>query len=295
MIRTTALSKPARVILDTDTFNEIDDQFALIWSLLAPEIDLRGVTAAPFFNSNSSGPADGMERSYQEILKILAMMHSQVPAFRGSAGFMSDPASPLESEAVDFIIREAALARQENQHLYIAAIGAITNVASALLKAPHLASEITVVWLGGQPLDHPTQTEFNFRGDYNATRAFFASGVEILQYPCARVVAALSIRLPELRERLAGCGEISDYLTGIFHNAIEGDESRPRVIWDICTVAFFALPEVTKWSFPARPVWNADISFTPSDTGKFAIAESIAREEVFDSMFDRITAFAGVK
>ena len=38
-------------ILDTDTFNEVDDQFALAYALFSPEkINLRAVTAAPFFN-----------------------------------------------------------------------------------------------------------------------------------------------------------------------------------------------------------------------------------------------------
>ena len=37
---------PVPVILDTDTYNEIDDQFALVYALLTPEcINLRGVTA----------------------------------------------------------------------------------------------------------------------------------------------------------------------------------------------------------------------------------------------------------
>lgn len=46
------LSRPgpgARVIIDTDTANEIDDQYALAWSLLSPErMKLEGVTAEPF-------------------------------------------------------------------------------------------------------------------------------------------------------------------------------------------------------------------------------------------------------
>ncbi|MEM6463448.1 MAG: nucleoside hydrolase [Pseudomonadota bacterium] len=41
--------KPARVIIDTDAANEIDDQFALAWALLSPErLRLEGVTAVPF-------------------------------------------------------------------------------------------------------------------------------------------------------------------------------------------------------------------------------------------------------
>jgi len=40
-----------RVVLDTDTYNEVDDQFALAHLLLAPElVRLEAVYAAPFFN-----------------------------------------------------------------------------------------------------------------------------------------------------------------------------------------------------------------------------------------------------
>ena len=38
-----------KIILDTDTANEIDDQFALAWALLSSDkIDLLGVTAEPY-------------------------------------------------------------------------------------------------------------------------------------------------------------------------------------------------------------------------------------------------------
>ncbi|MBO5899658.1 MAG: hypothetical protein J6Q80_02905, partial [Lentisphaeria bacterium] len=67
--------KKVRAILDTDTYNEIDDQFALTFALMAKDkLDLRAVTAAPFFNMHSTGPADGMEKSYQEILNIFSLM-----------------------------------------------------------------------------------------------------------------------------------------------------------------------------------------------------------------------------
>ena len=55
--------KRKRIILDTDTYNEIDDQFALALAMLSQnEIELLAVTAAPFHNSNSESYADGMER-----------------------------------------------------------------------------------------------------------------------------------------------------------------------------------------------------------------------------------------
>ena len=39
----------ARIIIDTDAANEIDDQFALAWAILSPEkLKIEGVTAEPF-------------------------------------------------------------------------------------------------------------------------------------------------------------------------------------------------------------------------------------------------------
>ena len=45
---------PVDAVLDTDTYNEIDDQFALSYMIRSEEkIRVRGLYAAPFFNRNS--------------------------------------------------------------------------------------------------------------------------------------------------------------------------------------------------------------------------------------------------
>jgi len=59
------------MVLDTDTYNEIDDQFALVYALLSSNLRVEAVYAAPFHNARSTGPGDGMEKSYEEILRIL--------------------------------------------------------------------------------------------------------------------------------------------------------------------------------------------------------------------------------
>ena len=82
-----------RMVLDTDNFNEVDDQFALAYAVLSKEkLNLEAVYAAPFNNSRASGPGDGMEKSYQEILKILKMLNvpSENFAFRGSPDYLRD-------------------------------------------------------------------------------------------------------------------------------------------------------------------------------------------------------------
>ena len=65
--------KVVDIILDTDTYNEIDDQFALAYAMLSKKVNLLSVNAAPFKNSRSESAADGMEKSYNEIFNIMKL------------------------------------------------------------------------------------------------------------------------------------------------------------------------------------------------------------------------------
>ena len=152
------------MVLDTDTFNEIDDQFALTYALLSPErIELEAIYAAPFHNERSSGPADGMQKSYEEILRVLDRLgHKQKNfVFRGSRAWLSDQPEPVSSPAVEDLIARAR--KERTEPLYVVAIGAITNIATALMLAPDIADHIVVVWLGGNALSGrpPTSSTCN--------------------------------------------------------------------------------------------------------------------------------------
>ena len=134
------------IVLDTDTYNEIDDQFAVVHALLSPhQIQVEALYAAPFHNSRSSGPADGMEKSYDEILRLLERL--DVPSddfvFRGSTGYLSSYEQPYRSPAALDLVDRAMNANDEP--LYVVAIGAITNVASAILIEPKIIERIVVV------------------------------------------------------------------------------------------------------------------------------------------------------
>ena len=99
------------VILDTDAYNEIDDQFAISYMLKSKEkLNVKAILAAPFLNDKSTSPKDGMEKSYNEILKLLDLadeseMKNNV--YRGSEIFLPDEKTPVESDACDFIINIA--------------------------------------------------------------------------------------------------------------------------------------------------------------------------------------------
>ena len=105
------LEAPTRIVdavLDTDAYNEIDDQFAIAYLLKNQDrIRIRGFCATPFFNEKSISPADGMEKSYHEIKKVLELAsyaHRNFPVCRGSSSYLSDANTPSASEAADFLI-----------------------------------------------------------------------------------------------------------------------------------------------------------------------------------------------
>lgn len=241
------LEKPAGradVVLDTDTYNEIDDQFALSYLIKSDDkLNLKAIYAAPFWNENSSSPADGMEKSYQEILNILTLIGREdlrTAVYRGSDVFLPSETEPVISEAAKDLT-ERAMEYTEEHPLYVVGIGAITNVASALLIRPEIRDRIVVVWLGGHALHWPDTREFNMYQDIAAARILFGSGVPLVQLPAMGVVSGFAISSQELEFHLRGKNRLCDYLVEHTAEAVRRYESGTvwsRVIWDVTAVAW---------------------------------------------------------
>ena len=232
-------NRPVRMVFDTDTYNEIDDQFALVYTLISPELDVEAVYAAPFKNSRSKGPRDGMEKSYEEILRILRKLgrSSEGFAFRGSTSYLTDLKNPERSPAAMDLIERAKKSSPEDP-LYVAAVGAITNVSNAILIDPSIINNIVVVWLGGNGHHWPHQREFNFRQDLNASRVIFDSGVPFVQLACTPVVTHFATTVPEMERYVGGRGEIGDYLLKIFKDYRKDHFGWSKVLWDMTAVAW---------------------------------------------------------
>lgn len=231
--------RPVRMVLDTDTYNEIDDQFALVYALISPELDVRAVYAAPFKNSRSRGPKDGMEKSYEEILRILDKLDRPAEgfAFKGSTSYLTDPKKPERSPAALDLVERARKSSPDDP-LYVAAVGAITNVSNAILIDPSIIKNIVVVWLGGNGHNWPHQREFNFRQDLNASRVIFDSGVPFVQCPCTPVVTHFRTTVPEMERYVGGRGPIGDYLLDIFKSYRKDHFGWSKVLWDMTAVAW---------------------------------------------------------
>ena len=233
--------KTIDVVLDTDAYNEIDDQFAISYLLKSKEkLNTKAIYAAPFLNMKSESPEDGMEKSYDEINKLLSLLNEKVDVFKGSKTYLKDEKTPVISPAAQDLAERVKNYSPENP-LYVVAIGAITNIASAILLNPDVAENTVVVWLGGNAHHYHDTNEFNMMQDVAAARVVMKSGVPFVQLPCIGVVSAFTISKPELELWLKGKNPISDYL---LENTINdaghcvNGKVWTRVIWDVTAVAW---------------------------------------------------------
>lgn len=284
------------VILDTDTYNEIDDQFALAYLIKSEDrLNLQAIYAAPFYNHHSSGPGDGMEKSYYEIMKILDLMGRQEykeVTYRGSTTYLPGEEEAVDSPAARDLVRRA-MERGEDAPLYVVAIGAITNIASAILMEPKIIDRIVVVWLGGNALDWHDNHEFNLYQDIAAARIIFGCGVPLVQLPCMGVVSAFATTGPELTYWLKGKNALCDYLLENTVNEAElvgQGKCWSRVIWDVTAVAWLLDDQFMFERFEPSPIpeydnkWGFDKTRHP-----VKYVYGINRDLLFEDLFDKLS------
>lgn len=286
----------ARMVLDTDTYNEIDDQFALTYALLSPEqMTVEAVYAAPFHNTRSAGPADGMEKSYEEILRLLDFLGWSADgfAFRGSTDYIGPERRPQENDAVRDLI-DRAEASADDDPLYVVAIGAITNVASALLLAPEIIRKIVVVWLGGHNLNWRHTREFNLAQDVPAAQVVLDSGAPFVIVPCYGVTSHLLTTLAELREFIGGTSRVGDYLCQIFEEYRPDSFGASSVIWDISTIAWLINSDWAPSDLVQSPLLTDQVTWSVDRSRHLTrVVNFVHRDPIFRDLFGKIRAHGG--
>ena len=280
------------VVIDTDAYNEIDDQFALAYALRSDPLDVRAVYAAPFDNARSDGPGDGMAKSHAEIRRLLDLLEHPDPdglAHRGATEFTSGAGGPVESPATDDLVERAR--GRDGDPLYVVAIGAPTNVASAIERAPEIVENVVVVWLGGQPLDWHTADEFNLRGDPRASRVLFDSGVPLVLVPCKNVAEHLRTTVPELEHHLSRRGDPSEYLLDAFreYRPADGQRAWSKEVWDLAPVAYLLEHAWVPTHLAHSPRLSEDLRYG-RDTSRHLIrvAMDVRRDRVFEDLFGKL-------
>lgn len=278
-----------RVILDTDTYNEIDDQYAVALSVLSQDkLDVLSINAAPFFNTRSSSAGDGMEKSYNEIFHILKLCNTgrEIPVYKGSDSFLSDKTTPVESDAAKNIVKTVT---ESDEIIYVLAVGAITNVASAILMNPEIIENMVVVWLGGNSLHSPNTKEFNMVQDIKASQIILDSKVPLVIIPCDGVCDRLLTTIPELEACLSNKNNLCDYLLEITTQYVGRELCRSKVIWDISAPICLTNPEYAEMTVIPAPRLTDDCYYA-SDLMRHHIiyVRKLNRDSIFKELFSRL-------
>ena len=269
--------------------------FALSYAFLSKEkISLEAVYAAPFFNNRSANAGDGMEKSYQEILRLLKML-GKAPenfAFRGSDRYLEDFTRPVRSEAALDLVKKA-MASSTDDPLYVVPVGCITNIASAILIEPKIIEKIVIVWLGGNSLDWPHQKEFNLMQDVKAAQVVLNSGVPLVIMPCQPVVSHFHTTIPELELYLKGKNDLSDYLLKSTVEYSKGQDTWSKVIWDVTAVAWLVNPSWIPTNLVHSPVLTDQVTYSVDRSRHFIrMAYTLNRDAIFRDLFKKL---AGMK
>ncbi len=288
------------VVIDTDAYNQVDDLYALAYLLLSDEkLKLKGIFAAPFYSPPDMGrmrqnnsPSEGMHQSYDAIMELLDVMKREdlkEITFHGSETNLKDEVTPVGSDAARELVR---LAREHTpeEPLYVIAIAALTDIASAILLDQSIVDKIVVIWLGGHGLDWHSCTDFNASQDIAAARVLFGCGAAVVQLPLNGVVAEFRISRIELEYYLKGKNTLCDYLLkcslDIMKDAPIYNWSKP--LWDVTVVAWLLNPEFMEDRYEHRPVFEYDLHYGTDHNRHFIkYVYHINRDILFEDMFHK--------
>ena len=262
--------------------------------LIEAEIDPYAIPFVP--------PDEGMELSYQEILTVFDKL-GQDPTgqvFRGSFGYLTSLDRPIHSPATEHLI-ERALANPA-EPLYVAAIGCLPNVASAILLEPAIIKNMVVLWTSAYPscCNLSNAASFNLVQDALSAQLLLDCGVAHVYLPGFHVGAQLKISLAEMDLWVKGQGAIGDYLYHLYtHNPIHAQRGitdhfgRTWVIWDLINFAWLLNPHWVPSQLVTSPMLNDDLCWQ-HDPARHLMREAygVDRDEIFRDFFRKLAQAA---
>lgn len=95
-----------------------------------------------------------------------------------------------EHMTVEAVTAEPYSFAHHRKGLLAAALGCVTNIAAAILRAPEIRENIVVVWTSSYPSSTPhcNKPSLNLVQDVHASRLMFDSGVPLVYLPGYHVV-----------------------------------------------------------------------------------------------------------
>lgn len=263
-----------KVWLDSDTGNEMDDLYAIVRLLKAESIEVVGLSSAHFnnpdllvfekwnaYDTKNLRTLEDSQRLNEEILAAMGL--SQLPHPKGAdrqIGRAWGGQEPRDSPAAQAII---ALAKSlpDGEKLDVLTLGALTNIASAIILAPEILLKIRVYSLGAKynlGTRAWNKNEFNIRNDLNAFDYLLdLQGLDFtvmpletafpLQYDRDDTYARLNEKIP-----------VEHILENRWRE--QNPQDKTRVMWDLALVQAYLLPQFAEVLTVNSPPENKTIT-----------------------------------
>ena len=252
---------PRRIIIDTDP--GIDDAVAILLALATPEeLEVLGIVAVA-----GNLPLVQTERNARRVCELAG--RAAVPVYAGCERpilrplataehihretarrrlLLPEPTIALQAQhGVDFFVE--TLRAAEAGTITVCALGPLTNIAMALVKAPEITGRIgELVVMGGAcfKLGNVTPTaEFNIHVDPHAAAAVFESGITITMLPLDVTHQLLTTgpRRDALRALGNRCGQaVAALLASFERNRRAKFGTRATALHDPSVIAYLLSP-----------------------------------------------------
>ena len=275
-----------KIIIDTDPGQ--DDAVAILLALASPELEVLGITAVAgnvplaltaknarivceLANRPDIPVYSGCDRPLKHTLVTAEHVHGKT-GLDGPA--LPDPKMPLQAEhAVDFIIE--TLRSEPAKSVVICPLGPLTNIATALQKAPDIADRIqSVVLMGGAYFEVGNITpaaEFNIYVDPEAADIVLHSGLDVTIHSLDVTHKALTTRprVDAFRDMGTEVGRMVAEWTDFFERFDKekyGSAGAP--LHDPCVIAYLIKPDLIS----GRHI-NVEIETTSTLTRGMTVAD----------------------
>jgi purine nucleosidase len=253
---------PRKIIIDTDPGQ--DDAVAILLALAAPELEVLGITCVA-----GNVPLALTHQNARKICELAG--RTDIPVYagcdaplkrrlvtaehvHGKTGLdgvdLPAPTMPLaDGHAVDFLID--TLRHEPEGSVTLVPIGPLTNIATAMQRAPDIIGRIQqIVLMGGAYFEVGNITptaEFNIYVDPEAAKIVFASGVDIVVMPLDVTHKALvtAPRVAAFRALPGSIGPAVASWTDFFERFDKekyGSAGAP--LHDPCTIAYLLQPDL---------------------------------------------------
>ncbi|HEX7159155.1 MAG TPA: nucleoside hydrolase [Edaphobacter sp.] len=244
---------PAKVILDTDIGDDVDDVFALALALTSPEIKLVGITSAWGDTALRTRMINRLlcETGRDDIPVHTGIATKATSQFSQRAWANRGIQRPNEAsaDAVEFLLDQI---RQNPGEITLIAIGPLTNVGAAIDRDAATFSKLKRVVLMGGSINrsyddfgyappHTPSAEYNIAMDVRASQKLFHSGVPISMMP----LDSTQVKFDEVKRSLLASisTPLTDALQVLTAEWARANSMTTPTLFDPVAVAYAIRPE----------------------------------------------------